>query len=363
MDAVLPILCLLSGVALTVAALYLALHRGYRQLAVAGSYREVARRLQLTADTRGLSLHGRLAGRRIWIGRVMIGYGAESATQFRGVLDLLRPLGLGLYIHQRGRQGRWFHRSRSPEQESGDALLDREFHVHADEEVAVRALLTPEVKVRLRELTQRWPEVELTDSEVRVNLRSPEASAARLLALVDAMMGLASALEAARSSVPVPAGLAHAGPVMQALADRYDLAVEGWLPAVEGVFRERQVLVTVERQGDGYAAQLFLAFVAHRSTGLRLTPQRAPDGYWSVGQDIQVGHPRFDAAFVIKAWNPHLVRALLHDEVRAVLLELNQLGELEVDDRGLTLAGLPISEETLDKALHQAREACRRIGW
>lgn len=363
MDAVLPVLCLAAGVLLTLGVLAVLTRRALRQLAVVNTYREVARRLQLWADTRGLSVHGRLAGRRLWIGEVMLGFGAGRTSEVRGVVELLRPLGLGLYLHPRGRRGRWFSRASAPERGSGDLRLDRVFHVHADEIAGVKAVLTPKVRAAITHLHAGWPEVEVTDSEVRVSLRAPEASEGRLLALVEAMTAVASALEEARRELPVPSALSAAVAVFEEVAERLSLATDLALPAIYGVWASRQMEIVPVRTAGGFRAQLFLAFAEHPPTGIRLTPQAAPDGYWSVGQDIQLGHPRFDAAFVVKGWDPPGIRGLLSDPTRSALLALAELGTLDLEDRGLTLSEVPIDAIRLSEALERARKVAENLGW
>ena len=58
----------------------------------------------------------------------------------------------------------------------------------------------------------------------------------------------------------------------------------------------------------GYGSELRVGFQELRRFGLRLKPQLGPDGYSSVGQDIQVGDEPFDRAFVIKGYDPAAVR-------------------------------------------------------
>ncbi len=364
MEPVGYVFCLLLGVALPMAAFFVLSRRVLWQLAVASSYRQAARQLQLEADTRGTSIHGHVDDRRLWVGEVMTAYGRSRDSEVRGVIDLKRPLGLGLYVHLRGTKGSWFQRARSPEQDTGDPELDRRLRVHADDAQRVRTLLLhPRVRSSLEQLASRSMGVELTDGDVRVILGSHVATPAGILGLVSELRGLAEALEEARMEVgPAPEAAVWLEPWSK-LAQELDLQLEPWLPAMSGRYQDRRVVVALGRDQEGHQAQLRLWFHAHPPLGLRLTPQHQPDGYWSVGQDIQVGHTRFDTAFVIKAWDPALLVQRLADGARAQLLTLADQGWLEVDDRGLDLRGLPPEPEAVQEALKQCVAVARALGW
>src|SRR5690606_30664977 len=174
LDPLLPLVCLATGTALPLTALFLLVRRGMRQLQVAETYIEVARRLGLAADTRGLSLQGHMDDRRLWIGEVMVGHGPQRQLVTWGVVDLLRPLGLGIMFRRRGLSERLFRRSRAPEIDFDDPELARALEVRGDDRARVRALLTPAVRDALRALMARWPDVVVTDDSVRVHLKHPE---------------------------------------------------------------------------------------------------------------------------------------------------------------------------------------------
>ena len=60
----------------------------------------------------------------------------------------------------------------------------------------------------------------------------------------------------------------------------------------------RAVTVTTWRGRDEYSATVEVCLRPGPELGLRIQPQNAPDGFWSVGQDIQFDDPVFDQAFV-----------------------------------------------------------------
>lgn len=359
MDTLLPVVCLLTGVLLTLGTLYLLLRRGFRQLQVANAYREVAEQLGLQVDTRGVSVRGFLGDRRVWIGDVMVGHGTERRTEVRGVVALERPLGLGVQIRRAGR----LTRRRGAPVTLGDADLDRRLAIGGDDPERVRHLLAPPVRDALRSLVDRWPDVLVTDEDVEVRLKSPELTSFGLQALLTAMTRLADALEDARRDVPPPEELRPWLEPWERLAASLGLDFHPWLPALSGRLHGRRVLVVPRRDADRYGLALEVWFQPHPELGLLLRPQVEPDGYWSVGQDIQVGDPRFDEAFVIKGWDPVLVSARLGELSRDLLLDLAARGPLVVDDRGLHLRIHDLEPAKIRAALEQACAAAKAMGW
>ena len=363
MDPLSSTLCLLLGSALPLTALWFFLARGMRQFQVSSAYGEVSRQLGLDVDTRGMSLQGHLGDRRIWIGEVMVGHGPERQMMTWGVLDLTRPLNLGFLVRRKGRTTRLLRGRSAPDAPIGDEELDRVLQVQGDEPGRVRAMFSPNVRQALRALMDVWPEVAITDRSVRVHMARPEASIERLQLLVSSMLGLAEALEEARKEVETPARLDAEVPAWTELAERMGLQIEPWIPAISGEFEGHRVLVSTRRQTDGYQAGLRLWFKAHDDTGLRLRLQNEPDGYWSVGQDIQIGDATFDDSFVIKGWDPQVIRDLLNDDARVALLELSEHGQPEVDDRCIDVEHIPLSVSELEQAIHAAVSLAKALGW
>lgn len=343
-------------------ALFLLIRRGTRQLAVATAYGEVSRELGLDVDTRGVSLQGHLGEQRIWVGEVMVGHGPDRRMTCWGVLDLERPLGLGLLLRRRGLSDR-LRRPRGPRVGLAGDELDRLVELHGDDPERVRALLDPEVRAVLGGLLHRWRDVVVTDASVRVTLARPLARTEELRELVEGMRALAATLVRARRAVspPAPLGARLAG--WEALAERLGLEVEPSFPGVAGQIEGRRVRVTPVRTENGYAAEVRMAFREHRRTGLRLKPQVDPDGYWSVGQDIQLGDATFDRAFVVKGWDPDLVRDLLPPSVRQGLLALHAIGRIDVDDLRLYVGRLPLDPERLVPVVVQAARTADGLGW
>ncbi len=358
------VLALLFGIALPVSVVYAVFKRGKHQLDAAVAYRQVARNLGLEVDTRGVSVQGHVGERRLWVGEVLVGHGPDRSTAIWGVLDMTRSLALGLHVRPRGLSERVFRRGRGEGVELGDEAFDRKLEMHGDDPARVRALMgDPEVKAALTDLLERWPDVIVTDYAIRVHLNRPESTERRLQNLVDGMLRVASALESARSAVAVPKRLERVAREWGSLAEKLSLTHEPWLPAVVGERANRRLLLTTWRADSGYQADLRLYFRPHRDLGLRLRPQFEPDGYWSVGQDIQLGDEAFDTRFVVKGWDPRRIRDLLSPSTRAVLIEALESGHLQIDDTRLHLRDLPLDVDALETAIRRAEAVADALGW
>lgn len=357
MSALTAFVCLVIGSALPISVVLLAVRRGWRQLTVAEAYHSVARQLGLPADTRGVSLQGHLGVQRLWVGDVMMGHGPERRIVCWAVLDHERPLGLGLQITPRRRPVRLRLR---PEEIDLERLLE----VRSDDADGARKLMRDEgVREQLERILPRWPRLTVTDDHVQVRLRASLSRTSDLFALVDDLTALSAALVAARDTLPPPAGLSDTEAEWSALADAHGLELDPAYPAVEGTVDGRRLRVWPTSTGAGFAAELRVVFQPHRAMGLQISPQLGPDGYWSVGQDIQVGDVHFDRRFVIKGWDPQAVRDMLTDEVREHLIVLDDHGRLEIDDVRLTLRDLPLDLPALGDLLKRAVAVAAALGW
>ncbi len=351
------------GMGLAAWSAYLVVARGKRQLDAAVAYRSVARNMGLEVDTRGVSLQGHAGQRRLWVGEVMVGHGPNRRTAIWGVVDLRRPLGLGLQVRRRGLSERVFRRNRSPGIELGQPI-DRRVEVLGDHPAQVRALLgDPDVRRALTALMDVHPDVVVTDGSVRVHLDRPLRTERALTDLVRGMIALAEALEASRRHVQPPERLRSLVEPWGALAERKGLELEPWLPALSGRLDGRDVVVAISRDQQAYKAEIRLWFREHKPLGFRLQPQVEPDGYWSVGQDIQLGDEAFDRRFVVKGWDPGKIRDLLDPEARSALLQALRSGRLQVEDVRLTLTGLPLDADAVGEALDRAVRVADTLGW
>lgn len=363
MDALSSIGCLLVGSALPVAVLTGLVQRGTRQLAVSDTYGAVSRELGLDVDTRGLSLRGHLGDQRIWVGSVMVDHGHRRSQACWGVLDLERPLGLGLVLRRKGLRDR-LRRPKGPRIGLEGDPLDRLVEVFGDDAARVRGLLSAApVRAVLGPVLERWRDLVVTDQTVRIHLPRPLSRAAELRRLVADMRALAGALHEARGAMSPPTSLGARLDDWRALGAELGLSVEEPYPGLSGRVDDRPVRVTPVRAAEGYAIEIRVGFRPHRRTGLRLRPQEEPDGYWSVGQDIQLADPSFDRAFVVKGWDPDWVRELLGPATREQLLRLLRHGRMDLDDLRLHVGPVARGPDRVAEVVRDAVEAARRLGW
>ena len=354
--------CLVLGSALTVSLIAWIIRGGTRQLAVTSAYRAVAKQRALSVDQRGLSIHGELDDRRVWIGEVMKGHGPNRSYQQLGILGFRRPLGFGLQCKNRPLRHRFLPEKHRIGFQTSDAWFDKRFHLNSDDQQPLGQLFAPTTLAAIRAFCARWSELSLTDHHIRVHLPQPEATSKSLNALMEGMLELAATLEKQREQLPAPGPLIAHVTSWRALADTLGLDFEPAYPALSGHYNGRPVIVQIRRETQRFRAEIKVRFHPHQEMGLRLRPQVEPDGFWNLGQDIQVDDPVFDPAFVIKGYDARNIRQLLHEQARKELLALARFGELFATDVELRLRKCPLESETVKEALLQACKAADTLG-
>ena len=362
MDALLPILCLLIGVALPVGLGAVLVRRVHRQTAAPAAYRAVARRLGLGVDTRGASVNGYLADqrRKLYIGEMMVGHGTDRSTQFRAVLSLTRPLGLGLSIQMRtGRQ--WFRGEHGHEIQTGHAAFDKHFKVNGDDDERIRALLTDDLRAQIEALGSTNANLLISDHHVRALLHRPLTESDALFALIGQLQQLADTLGQARSQVSPPARMDAQRTVLADLAMQRDLTFEPDWPAISGAINDWPMELCIRREPEGYRAEVTGWLKKPRDMGFRLRRQTEPDGYWSVGQDIQVNDPLFDDNFVIKGFSPLIICKWLNPVARERLSSAADLGDLVANDHFVRITRLALDAGTLREAIDKVAGCLRAL--
>ncbi len=364
MNALVAILCVAIGALLPLIVGFLTVHRGWRQLAVAEAYHEVARTLGLPVDTRGVSLRGHLGEQRIWVGEVMLGHGVERRMRCWAVLDHERPLGLGCLLRPRGLSERLWRRARTPPVPLLDPAFDQAVEAQGDDPEAIRRLLDGPVRLHLEAMLTRWRQVIVTDRSVRVHMRRPLATSVELQELVRGLRELSSALVDARRELPAPRRLAPFVSSWHRIAERYGLDVDDAFPAATGPVDGRRLFLWPVRTAQGYVAELRVVFRPHRHVGLGLHPQAPATGTDDVtAQDIVVGDDAFDPAFVVKGHDPGRIRELLTPTARAELVALNRVAKLDADDVRLHLTNLALDEAVIVETIDRALAAAAAMGW
>jgi hypothetical protein len=359
------LLCLLVGLLIPVVALGLVVRRAVRPLASASAYRNVAWKLGLEADTRGVSVHGWLDGRRLFVGEAVDGEAGRRGAELRAVLDLATPLGLGLHARRRAsRSGRALGRFRgTPGLRLDDKVLDDALEVRTFDPERAKALFTDDVRAQLRSLLAGGQAVELTDHWVRVRPRRPPASDKALLALIDALMTTAAALEQARARLPTPEALRDRLPGWAAAAEALGLQLDAALPALVGAVDGRRVTVHAVRGERGFLADVRVQLRPHPPSGLSIAPAHGARAAPDVGQRIATGDEDFDATYVVKGYDPGALRARLGEDARAGLLALARRGRVRVHDAALEVHGVDVDPDAVRHAVGAALGVVAALGW
>jgi hypothetical protein len=252
---------------------------------------------------------------------------------------------------------RWFRRARGHEIKTADPEFDKVFLVTGDDDAVVRALLDAPLRERLAALARRHPDLLVSDHHLRLLLRRAEVHPEAVHGIVRDLRALADELVRARARTAPPVRLGALAPALADLAASRELALDPSWPLLAGERGGHAIELAIRREDEGYRAEVTAWRRVPTDFGFRLRRQVEPDGYWSVGQDIQVDDGPFDAAFVIKGYAPDRVRERLGPETRRRLLSLTTLGEVEADDHLLRVRGVPLDPAALADAVDRCAAA------
>lgn len=255
----------------------------------------------------------------------------------------------------------------------GDARFDGVFDVIIADghDAEARALLQPRLRELLLDLLGVG-QVDLTDELVALRVSTLHLTVEALRAHVDACVAAARDVDAFGATLPAPTTIP--AEYVDAVADACrDLGLasrahplSAWGRSASGALSARcrsraapwplgaMVASPVEPLGYGVAA----SFDEPLGAGLRVEPAGLGDRLKDlVGLgDLSLGVPDFDRRWRVRATNPELAAALLHDEARASLDALRALGlRFTLDDRGLAGRGDPPTR------VEQIPEVLRRV--
>lgn len=347
------LLCLLIGLALPIGAFWTVMRQLLRPLASTNAYRNAAWRLGLEADTQGAALQGHYESRRLFIGTVLSA--TDGRKKHRAVMDLAIPLGMGLRIRARGRAWPRWRRGRVQNVQFGDPALDERVEVSGFQPEVVKELLQDNVRTALLVLLDRWKDVDVTDTWVRVRLRRPPGTEAALLELVNHLHALTSSLEAARAKLPPGEEAAALLPEWTDLAASNGLTVHPQLVTLSGNFEGFTLHARTLHTDTGLRVDLVFNFESPRPKGLRVESADADDGYWTTRQDVLIGEAVFDETFIIQAYDPEHARAKLTADLRAHLLCLHAVGTVRLTDLGLAIHEVPPDRTSVQDCITRGR--------
>ena len=342
MDALLFMACMASGICIPLLLIAIIIRTGTRPLSAAEAYKEVARQLTLTEDTRGIGVGGFYKQRILWIGQVLVGHGADHKIEYHGVLSFTRPLACGLRIHPK----RW--RKSNTDWQSGDETFDKTFQVLSYSPSSVcTQLLNSEARNSLLQLSAIQPAIEINDEVIRVRMKAPERNADRVMELLKGLECCVEILETNRASISVEGELQQIAEDWVRVSTELNMNFVETLPLLKKEAAWGFIEVSPRWNRGGFDAWIRVVFHEPSDTGFRITPQKGPSLPWLTGQDIQVQDPAFDSAFIIKGYHPGKIRSRLHPHLRTLLLDLHQSCFFDLNDQWMKVYRAPTHPEEL----------------
>jgi hypothetical protein len=236
----------------------------------------------------------------------------------------------------------------------GDETLDSEFSVSADERARLVELLTPELRARVVALHGRAFDLHLHDGGCRVlRVLDGAVEGAWLVEALQAAVSVVQLLDEARGSFRLHSAepLAHLEPALRAFAGAQGLSFSRSPLVVEGEIEGRRLRLASKRTGRRrHQLSARASFAADLGVGLAVRRQGIIDTLLThMGrQDIQVGDAAFDARFLVQAGEAHEARvaSLLDHDARAALVALSErVGEVTLDDKGISIEEIPPDRE------------------
>lgn len=323
---------------------------------------EVPKALGVQVDGRGL-LHG------FWGGVELLGSHATEretytnddgqqaerdykVTWFYARFDPKLRLGLSIAADDAlSRFIKWVSSNRDIE--LGDAQFDKGFHVAAREGSAARSLLSGAVATELVRARARHAIVTVNDDEVCVTERGWVVAPATVASAFEVVGRSASAIMASRRGLVLPWEIQlreRWAAALSSLGLSFDPVRLDARGVIDGMF------VTVEVDGGASLATVVtVAAPAPFARGLRVFRQeQGAVARWFRGQDIVVGDPSFDDAFVVKGEDEAEVRAVLAGDAASRLAQLSHGGVVTLENNTLTVRSDKLETELVGAMV----EAC-----
>lgn len=218
---------------------------------------------------------------------------------------------------------------------TGSSGFDDELNVTADDETRAAALFTPALGAALLRLNVECPHFEMSDERVAFT-----ADVADTVRWRGAAAEICRLVDLARGEVDPPARLGEHAAALRQLAAERGMTVEPTPMRLRGAMRAIAVEVEVRRRRrNGFLLELCARPPeSFHDFGLRVRRETPVDrvGKWLGRQDLVVGDPVFDAAFLVQASEPSRALDALDAEARAALLALRDaVDDVEIGDGGL----------------------------
>lgn len=296
-------------------------------------------------------------GVRLWSQR------SDDSTNYYTTVDAGHPvpLRMSLSVTRQNALGRLFRSAFGAEGlPTGHPEFDTQFLVRSlDPRRAAVLLAEPTVRdAILGVLRARRNQLTVSDVSSSITVGSWYSDVEELRAMLNSTYSVADAVRNARSRVPLSDMERSAGEALQGAAAALGLPCDRAQLEVAGPRgRQHAAVRVVYHPAGNWTTEFEVRFPESLNVGLRLLPQ---GGFWSsVGeffgtQDIEVGHPTFDAKFKVKGKPEDKVAELLAGDVAERILKLHAVAkQLVVGDEGVRAiaAGLMDDAPSLTRSL------------
>ncbi len=284
-------------------------------------------------------LYGRWKGVEVIVLTYDVGSGSSQTTYTGCLARIEPPLFLGLCLKAKP----FLHGLFGGESLSlGDAQLDKELVVEGFDPVKVRdffALGDPSTQVLLGAIRNAAPNgLMVTDSVADLSTQGTLTSAWTIAPKLDQVMWIARALSARRADISwTPAERAQRAE-WQRFADTSGFAFDPSLMKLSGQVAGSSIEVALETEPGRVRTSVSVRFPTPVSFGFAVRRSDMPSflqGLFS--QDIRVGHPRFDALYIVTGAPEEAIRALLRrPPIPDILAELGAVSsEVQMHHEGL----------------------------
>jgi hypothetical protein len=256
-------------------------------------------------------------------------------------------LRLGLSVASSSALSRFIQWARSSRDiELGEPVFDQAFHCAARDAAGARSLLSGAVAAELSRASSRHRTVTVNDDEVCITEDGWVVAPATVASAFEVVGRTSAAIMASRRGLVLPWEMQVRDRWASALA-QLGLAFDPVRLEARGVIDGLFVTATIDG-GASLATEVTVVAPAPFAHGLRVTRQdQGAVSRWFRGQDIIVGDPSFDDAFVVKGEDEAEVRAALRGEPASRLAQLANGGAVRVENNTLTVRSARVETDLI----------------
>ena len=303
---------------------------------------------------------------KLWVKVVSGGESNSYYTVVSGLLDPAMDLGLSVYregLMARAALGLIGHH----DIQTGDPAFDPAYIVRADEPQRAAMLLGPELRGALVELSQQRTFFSLSDAGCEVERDGICDDEQWMIWALRTAARLLRVVHRARRSLPAASPLLPHKLAWQSLARAAGMSGMDTPLCMWGKLEGSVIWVYCVRIAPlEYRVEAKVRFAAPLHAGLVVRRAHTLDAVSTLfgGQDLELGEPAFDRAFLVRAARPDLASAVLDAEVRHRMLHLaERIGQVEVADDGVLVRSVSLSRDPYQatQLMDAARGLAERI--